>query len=115
MYVYSVYYFVFNVRQGIVTGTAQYQEETPPEYIGRSFYLQDFDSDDMTDFEFNVTLTMMQVVNGAENEGLLFNTTDTGVTVYQSVLDRFVIQYTLTGSSTYSEYQQVNNNYFGVV
>ena len=103
--------FLFLV-QGTITGTAQYVEEMPPEYIGRSFYLQDFDSDDVTDFAFNVTLTMVQAVDGTENEGLLFSSSGTGVTVYHSVVDPFIIQYTLSGSNSYSEYQQVRHNFF---
>lgn len=80
-------------------------------YVGRSFSLQDFDSEDTTDFAFNVSLTMIEAVDGTEKEGLLFNTSGTGITVYHSTFDPFIIQYTLTGSNSYSEYQQVSQFY----
>ena len=95
--------------QGTTISTAQYIEETDPSYIGRSFYLQDFDSDDTTEFMFNVSLTLMEAVDGSENEGLLFNTTSTGVTVYLSLADLSTIEYVLMGSNSYSAYQQVSN------
>ena len=95
--------------QGTTIGTAQYIEETDPSYIARLFYLQDFDSNDTTEFMFNVSLTLMQAIDGSESEGLLFNTTNTGVTVYPSVANPSTIEYVLTGSNSYSEYQQVSN------
>lgn len=95
--------------QGTTISTAVYIEETDPSCIGRSFYLQDFDSNDTTEFMFNVSVSLMQAFDGSENEGLLFNTTNTGVTVYPSLADMSTIEYVLTGSSSYSEYQQVSN------
>ena len=77
-------------------------------YIGRSFYLRDFDSSDQPGTEFNVSLTLMQAVDGIEEEGLLFNTAGTGVSVYPSVIDQYTFQYVLAGGSNYSEYQQVS-------
>ena len=58
---------------------------------------------------FNVSLTLTQAVDGSESEGLLFNTTNTGVTVYPSLADPSTIEYVLTGSNSYSAYQQVSN------
>lgn len=76
--------------------------------IGRSFYLRDFDSSDQPDMEFNVSLILMQAVDGIEEEGLLFDTAGTGVSVYHSVIDQYTFQYILAGGSNYSEYQQVS-------
>ena len=85
-----------------------YVEESGLVYIGRSFYLQDFDSDDETDSAFNVSLILTEAVDGIENEGLVFDTIGTGVSVYRSVTDQYTFQYTLTGSNSYSEYEQVS-------
>ena len=82
-------------------------EESDPTYIGRSFYLRDFDSDDQRDSGFNVSLTLREAVDGIENEGLLFDTNGTEVSIYRSVIDQYTFQYLLTGSNSYSEYQQV--------
>ena len=84
-------------------------EESSLVYIGRSFYLRDFDSDDETDSAFNVSLTLMEAVDGIENEGLVFDTSGTGVSVYRSVTDQYISQYVLSGSNSYSEYQQVSD------
>ena len=88
---------------------AEYLEESGLVYIGRSFYLRDFDSDDETDSAFNVFLTLMEAVDGIENEGLVFDTSGTGVSVYRSVTDQYIFQYVLSGSDSYSEYQQVSD------
>lgn len=84
-------------------------EESGFVYIGGSFYLQDFDSDDQPDSEFNVSLTLTQAVDGIENEGLVFNTAGTGVSVYRSMAGQYTFQYVLAGGSNYSEYQQVSH------
>ena len=85
-------------------------EESEPLYIGREFSLQDFDDGDMTGAPFNVSLTLTEAVDGTENEGLLFTTTGTEVVIHSSYSssDPFVVEYVLTGSSSFSEYQQVN-------
>ena len=95
--------------QGIIAQTAEYVEESGLVYIGRSFYLRDFDSDDQPDSEFSVSLTLMQAVDGIEEEGLVFDTAGTGVTVYYSMIDQYTFQYILAGGSSYSEYQLVSN------
>ena len=88
---------------------AMYVEESGLMYIGGSFYLRDFDSDDQPDSEFNVSLALTQAVDGIEDEGLVFNTAGTGVSVYRSVADQYTFQYVLAGSNNYSEYQQVSH------
>lgn len=86
-------------------------EESEPQYIGRAFSLQDFD-EDTTDRPFNVSLTLTEAVDGSNIEGLLFDTSDTGVMVYSrySTSEPFVIEYVLTGSNNFSEYQQVSSS-----
>ena len=86
-----------------------YMEESGLMYIGESFYLRDFDSDDQPDSEFNVSLTLMQAVDGIKDEGLVFNTAGTGVSVYHSMVYQYTFQYVLAGGSNYSEYQQVSH------
>ncbi len=88
---------------------AEYVEESDPVYVGRSFYLRDFDSSDQPDSEFNVSLILMQAVDGIEDEGLILNTAGTGVTVYYGMVDQYTFQYVLAGGSSYSEYQQVSD------
>ena len=64
-----------------------YVEESGLVDIGRSFYLRDFDSSDQPDMEFDVSLILMQAVDGIEEEGLVFDTAGTGVSqvvVYRS-------------------------------
>ena len=91
---------------------AEYVEESGPVYIGRSFYLRDFDDSDQPDSEFNVSLTLMQAVDRVENEGLIFSTAGTGVSVHQRVIDQYTFQYDLAGGNSYSGYQQVSNEVF---
>ena len=86
-------------------------EESGLVYIGRSFYLIDFDSSDQPGSEFNVSLNLMEAVDGIENEGLVFDTTGTGVSVYRSMTGQYSFQYILAGSNSYSEYQQVSNDF----
>ena len=52
----------------------------------------------------------MEAVDGSESEELLFNTTNTGVTVYSTLADPTTIEYVLTGSNSYSAYQQVSSS-----
>lgn len=92
----------------MITQTAAYVEESGLVYIGKSFYLRDFDSEDQPGSEFNVSLTLMQAVDGIENEGLVFDTTGTGVSVYHSMTEEYTFQYVLFGGNSYSEYQQVS-------
>ena len=66
----------------------------------------------MTEFVFNVSLTLMEAVDGSDYEGLSFNTTGTSITVYQSVSGPFIIEYVLCGSNSYSEYQRVSDTLF---
>lgn len=86
-------------------------EESGLVYIGGSFYLRDFDSSDQPGSEFNVSLNLMEAVDGIENEGLVFDTTGTGVSVYRSMTGQYSFQYILAGSNSYPEYQQVSNDF----
>ena len=81
-------------------------EEARPVSIAADFMLQDFDSPDSPGTTLTVTLTLTQAVD-EESEGVSI-VTDGGVTMTeQASSEQFTKVYTLTGGTSYSQYQQV--------
>ena len=82
-----------------------FREESPPLNVAENLTLTDFDSPDTTSSSLTITLT------GAVDEameGLMVEAGGTGVTVSPvQRVQQYTQQYTLNGSTSFSEYQQV--------
>lgn len=81
-----------------------FREETPPIPIATTFNLVDFDSSDST--SVTVTLTLRLALDEA-SEGLQLDASGTNVSVSDPVRNQFTQEYSLTGGSSYTEYEQV--------